>query len=85
MSVDDLQKVQIAIDGKFPRYSDQTGDEWAGMIVAEVLGMDATADRKRIKKIIETWIKSGALVKVKVKDNAGKERPCLKVGEWATV
>ena len=31
--------------------------------MAEVLGLDATADRKRIKKMIETWLKSGALVK----------------------
>jgi hypothetical protein len=51
-----------------------------------VLGLDATVDRKRIKQIIETWLKSGALVKVKVKVRGDdrKERPCLKVGEWAT-
>jgi len=33
----------------------------AGVTVAKVLGLDATADRKRIKKMIEAWLKSGAL------------------------
>ncbi|WP_199913714.1 hypothetical protein [Tateyamaria sp. Alg231-49] len=32
------------------------------MTVAEVLGLDATADHKRTKKMIEAWPKSGALV-----------------------
>lgn len=83
VSVDDLLSVQRAIEGKHPRYSDQAGDDWAGVTVAEVLGLDATADRKRIKKMVETWLKSGALVKVKHKDANRIERPCLEVGEWA--
>ena len=85
VTVKDLLAVQHAIDGKHPRYSDQAGDDWAGCIVADVLGMDATADRKRVKRIIATWIKNGALVKVKVRGDDRKERPCLEVGEWATV
>lgn len=80
----DLLAVQHAIEGKHPRYSDQAGDDWAGCIVAEVLGIDATAGRKRIKRIIETWLTNGALVKVLVKGGDRKERPCLEVGEWAT-
>ncbi|MHA3915695.1 AAA family ATPase [Halovulum sp. GXIMD14793] len=84
VTVKDLLAVQHAIDGKHPRYSEQAGDDWAGCIVADVLGMDVAADRKRIKKIIETWLKFGALVKVKVKDATRQERPCLEVGEWAT-
>lgn len=84
VTVKDLLSVQRSIEGKKPRYSDQAGDDWAGCIVAEVLGMDATVDRKRIKRIIETWIKNGALVKVKHQDANRVERPCLEVGEWAT-
>ncbi|WP_082894828.1 AAA family ATPase [Sulfitobacter geojensis] len=80
----ELLSVQNAIEGKHPRYSDQAGDDWAGRIVADVLGMDTTSDRKRLKRIIETWLKSGALVKVKVRGEDRKERPCLEVGEWAT-
>ena len=81
----DLLLVQQAIDGKHPRYSHQVGDDWAGCIVADVLGMNATADLKRIKRIIEEWLKSGALVKVQVEGDYRKKRPCLEVGEWASV
>ncbi|MEY8838897.1 recombinase RecA, partial [Cribrihabitans sp. XS_ASV171] len=85
VSVDDLLAVQRALDGKDLRYSDQAGDEWAGVTVAEVLGLDAVADKKRLKKMIEAWIKSGALVKAEKPDGKRKLRPCLEVGEWATV
>ncbi|MGR3792626.1 AAA family ATPase [Vannielia sp. SX4] len=83
LSADDLLSVQRALDGKGRRYSDQAGEDWAGITVAEVLGLDAIADRKRIKKMIEAWLKSGALKKVKVLDSKRTERPCLEVGEWA--
>lgn len=83
LSADDLLSVQRALGGKGRRYSDQAGEDWAGITVAEVLGLDAIADRKRIKKMIEAWLKSGALKKVKVLDAKRTERPCLEVGEWA--
>jgi hypothetical protein len=85
VSVDDLLSVQRALDGKGRRYSDQAGDDWAGVTVAEVLSMDATADRKRIKKMIEAWLKSGALVKAEKIGPIRKPVPTLEVGEWATV
>lgn len=84
VTIKDLLAVQNAIEGKATRYSDQAGDEWTGVTVAKVLGLDAMSDRKRIKRIIETWIKNGALVKIKVRGDDRKERPCLEVGEWAT-
>ncbi|MEV8468635.1 AAA family ATPase [Fluviibacterium sp. DFM31] len=83
VAVEDLLAVQRALDGKCRRYSDQTGGDWAGVVVADVLHLDATADRKRIKKMIEAWLKSGALTKVKIPDAKRMERPCLEVGEWA--
>lgn len=86
VSVDDLLSVQRgldAVDKLSCRYSDQSGDDWAGVTVARVLGLDATADRKRIKKMIEAWLKTGALKKVKIPDAKRMERPCLEVGEWA--
>lgn len=84
LTVEDLLSVQRALDGKQLRYSDQAGDAWAGVAVAEVLRLDATADRRRIKKMIETWIKSGALKKVKIPDAKRMDRPCLEVGKWVT-
>lgn len=80
----DLLAVQNAIDGKQPRYSDQAGIEWAGVIVAEVLGLDPTKDKRRIKRMIEAWLQSGALAKCQVNDGNRRPRPCLEVGEWAT-
>jgi len=85
VTVKDLLAVQNAIEGKHPRYSDQSGDDWVGVIVADVLDLDTTKDRKRIKRMIEEWLKSGALVKAKHKDANRVERPCLEVGEWARV
>jgi len=84
VTVKDLLAVQNAIDGKGLRYSDQAGDDWVGCIVADVLGMDATADRKRIKRIIETWVQSGALVKGSKPGPQRKPVPTVEVGEWAT-
>lgn len=84
LSVNDLLKVQNALDNKGARYSDQAGDDWAGVIVAEVLGLDATADKKRIKKLIEAWLKSGALVKGQKMGPIRKLVPTVEVGEWAT-
>lgn len=83
VSVHDLLAVQKAIDGKQPRYSDQAGDEWAGVIVASVLGLDATKDRRRIKRMIETWLKNGALVKGTKEGPIRKPVPTVEVGEWA--
>ncbi|WPZ21681.1 AAA family ATPase [Sulfitobacter faviae] len=80
----DLLAVQHAIEGKHPRYSDQAGKDWAGVIVADVLGLDAGKDKRRIKKMIEAWLHSGALIKLQVNDETRRPRPCLEVGEWAS-
>ncbi len=82
VTLDDLLSVQRALDGKQLRYSDQT-DDWAGVTVAEVLGLDATADRRRIKKMIETWLKTGALVKGHKIGPNRKPVPTVEVGKWA--
>ncbi|WP_436398611.1 AAA family ATPase [Roseobacter sp. S98] len=83
ISVNDLLTVQRALEGKALRYSDKSGDLWAGLTVAEMLGIDVASHRKRIKQMIEAWLKSGALIKVRIKDENRIERPCLEVGEWA--
>jgi len=78
----DLRRVQRALDGIEARFSSQT-DDWAGVIVADVLDLDADADKKRITRMIAAWLKSGALRKVKIKDANRIERPVIEVGEWA--
>lgn len=80
----DLLSVQNAIEGKHPRYSDQAGKDWAGCIVADVLGLDADKDKRRIKKMIAAWLQSGALVKGTKLGPIRKPVPTIEVGEWAT-
>ncbi|TNC61829.1 AAA family ATPase [Rubellimicrobium roseum] len=84
VSVADLLAVQRAIDGKHPRKDAQAND-WAGHIVAEVLGLDADSDKSRIKQLLAAWIKSGALQEERLPDGKSRKRPCLEVGEWASV
>ena len=84
MSSKDLLAVQNAIDGKNARLSDQAGNDWAGCIVADVLGMDVTTDKKRLKRIIATWLASGALVKGEAEGPQRRKVPVMMVGEWAT-
>lgn len=70
--------------GRPPRFSDQSGLEWVGHVVAEMLNLDAEDDKRRVKKILGDWIKSGALVKAEFVDEKRMKRPCVQVGEWAT-
>jgi AAA domain len=80
----DLVRVQKALDGKNAR-SHQTADQWAGKIVANVLGFDLRdkAAKTTIKALIKRWIENGALKVVKVRCEDRKERPVVEVGKWA--
>lgn len=85
----DLLNVQNEIErrclaNRHPRSSDKAGGDWVGHIVAEFLSLDATDDKRRIVKIINDWIKSGALKKDEIEDEHRKKRPVILVGEWAT-
>ena len=84
MTSKDLLAVQHAIDGKNERLSDQAGDNWAGCIVADVMGMYATNDKKRLKRIIATWLASGAFVRGEAEGPQRRKVPVMMVGEWAT-
>jgi len=84
MKANDLLAVQRAVDGKKYRQNVQAAD-WVGKAIAEVLDLDPTnaTDRARIKHCITTWLASGALVASDFKDEKGKIRPIIEVGEWA--
>ena len=80
----DLFKVRQAIDtAPEPlRFSDQSS-LWVGEVIAATLGLSAQSDKKRIKRMIETWLKTGALKKCVLKDDGRRDRPCIEIGEWA--
>jgi hypothetical protein len=84
ITVADLKAVQRAIDGKKLRENSQAKD-WAGLAIAEVLGLDPTekTNRHKISSCIKTWVASGALRRGEIEDEKGKKRPILEVGEWA--
>ncbi|MCA0847207.1 AAA family ATPase [Salipiger thiooxidans] len=89
VTVADLLAVQNAIakrcdEGNPPRENWQTKGDWVGLIVADVLGLDAESDRKRIIKILRTWKDNGALAEGSTLNSQRKPVATLKVGEWAT-
>jgi hypothetical protein len=50
------------------------------------LGLDLTnaTSKSKVKRLIKTWVSSGALVASDMKDASGKTRPIIEVGNWAT-
>ena len=89
VQVKDLLAVQNEVQRRWdanrpPRFSDQSGVDWVGHIVAEMLELDVEDDKRRIKKILSDWMKAGALRKAEYEDEHRKKRPCVEVGEWAS-
>lgn len=82
----DLLAVQKAVDGGVWRES-PLATAWVGNAVAEVLGLDLgeKAAKQKIKALLATWIKTGALEVVEVLDEHRKKRPSVQVGRWAEV
>lgn len=87
LTADHLLKVQRRIDDGAWKESVQAKD-WVGFAVADALGLDASkadnSDRKRIGRLIRTWISNGALVVVNRRDPVKREeKPFVEVGRWA--
>jgi hypothetical protein len=87
LTADHLLRVQRHIDGGAWKESVQAKD-WVGYAVADVLGLDASkgdhSDRKRISRLIRTWVNNGALIVVNRRDPVKREdKPFVEVGQWA--
>lgn len=81
----DLRAVQQKVSEGRYRESSQAKD-WVGRAVAEALRLDVEnkADRAKIKGLLKTRIRTGALRIVDDQDERGNKRPFVEVGEWAT-
>ena len=92
----DLKAVQDRLSAGEYRDNEQSA-EWAGVEVADVIGLDIGAGveksertpsqkaaRGRVKSIIRQWCKTGALKVESRTDAHRKPRPCLVVGEPVT-
>lgn len=75
-----LYFVQRRIDERDWRDNVQAKD-WIGHLVAGVAGLDAAADKGKIKAILKEWKRSGALVIDNRIDRKGDIRPCIAIGK----
>lgn len=83
VSIDHLKAVQKAISaGDFRE--DIRSREWAGTVVAEVLGIDIQGPpgRARVKQMLGKWIDAGALRVERGKNDQRKQMTFIRVGEW---
>lgn len=81
ISVHDLKAVQDRVASGEWRSSDQTA-EWVGYAIADVLKLDIgkTVDKRRIKTMLTTWIRNGALRVEERHDASRRRRPFIVVG-----
>ena len=79
---DGLQAVWEAVEAGRWRHNVQA-DDWVGKPVAEALRLDlnTTADKAKVKNLINGWLKSGELVKVEGLDEQRKARTYIEVGQ----
>jgi len=77
----DLQRVQDRIAAGEYRANPQAKD-WAGYAVAEVLRLDIAtkAGKHKVKLLLDTWVRIGALRQEKRPDSSRQERPFIVVG-----
>ncbi len=82
-----LLLVQSLVASGSYRRSEQSED-WIGEAVGQVLELDVSdrkgVEAKRVKKLVDSWIKNGALVVVEARAEDRKLRPFIRVGTPAT-
>jgi hypothetical protein len=84
VTFDDLKRVQAKLDGGEWRANVQA-QEWAGVAIAQVLGLDLNKkpDKAKVKGLLKTWIKNGALKEVTKPDEKRMPKKFIDVGERA--
>ena len=75
-----LYQVQTRVAAGQWRDSVQAKD-WVGNVVAQVAGLSIDKDKARIKAILKTWKRNGALKVENLPDKNGDERPFVVVGD----
>jgi hypothetical protein len=66
--------------------ADQRAENWAGKVVAEVLGWDLSdrAAAAAVKNLLRVWISTAALRVVTRKDLKRMDKKFIEVGQWLT-
>ncbi|MGY4504209.1 hypothetical protein ACVWYH_008166 [Bradyrhizobium sp. GM24.11] len=85
VTTDHLFRVQKAIAAGDWRQSASAKQGWAGVAVAEVLGLDLSdpAAKAKVKTLLRTWIDNKALKVVQRPDESRHDRPFIEVDQWA--
>jgi hypothetical protein len=81
VTVADMHQVRDLVQSGSYR-ADPRAKDWIGHAVADVLGLDVTAERKRLKKILAAWFKNGVLAIEPREDAHRKSRPFVVLGDW---
>ena len=83
VSSSDLYAVQLLLADETYR-KDPQANHWAGEAVASVLAVDLSkpSDRARVRTLLDTWTRNGALRVVIKPDDRRKDKPILTVGQW---
>lgn len=82
----DARRVQLAVaemEDEPPLESNRSPTRWVGVVVADVLGLDLDdkAAKTRVNTLVKTWIKSGVLEVVEIRDTrAGRDRRAVICG-----
>lgn len=82
-SVAQLEEIQLRATAGRWRKSQQSVDEpWIGLLVAEVLNLDASnqGHRSRIRKLLGVWLGTKALEVYEAKDGHGEVKPYVRGG-----
>jgi hypothetical protein len=82
---DVLLKVQKRVAEGTYRENSQAAD-WVGKAIAAEIGADLSdkAGRRRVRRMLETWIKSGALKVAEHQDKNREYKKFVEVGQWAS-
>lgn len=85
VSLDDAKEVQRRI-AKGEWREDQRSTTWAGIVVAEVLGLDLSdkAASAAVRNLLKGWVSTEALRVVTRKDEKRMDKKFIEVGQWIT-
>lgn len=83
-TTEQLADIQKKLGAAEYRQSHQAKDGvWAGVVVAEVMGLNPEDDRKRISGLLGSWLSRGHLKKTSKRGKNGRDVPLLVPGQPA--
>jgi hypothetical protein len=84
VTVSDLRKAQGEVNTSRWRHDPQA-THWVGQPIARALGLDLNRPehKGKVKGLLRVWTETGMFRVVTEKDDKGKDKKFVEVGEWA--